>query len=326
MRLVPSWRKRLRAKTMDSPTAPCPAILRDHFPQGDLAIVGQYVDYLRNGPRTHSEDTINTYLRHLGVFFKHLNSDGTITVQEAINKANLNRVLFQIPAERASTRNNLLWSVKSFARFLGDLDLLDEKTVEAMASMKLKTKHKPHRPFLTKEEFGAVLQRLLAATQYDELERLTNVTILSTLGLTGLRNSELCNLGLVDVDFEKGLIYVTNGKGGKSRILGLPNKLVPLLRLYLKHRPASSSDRFFVGPKGTPLNRDLLDKRFARMASIVGRELSPHMLRRTFATQTAHRGVPLDKLQVVLGHADVTTTRNYIQTCNQDVALEMRDW
>ncbi|HEY9764772.1 MAG TPA: site-specific integrase, partial [Chroococcales cyanobacterium] len=269
---------------------------------------------------------IRTYLQHLGLFFKHLNGDGVIAIQEAINKANLHRVICQIPAEKASTRNNLLWSVKSFARFLGDLALLEEKIVEAMAPMKLKTKHKPDRPFLSKEEFDTVIQGLLTATQYDEMERLTNLSLFSTLGLTGLRSSELCSLGIPDIDFEKGIIHVIKGKGGKSRVVGMPTKLVPILRLYLTHRPGSASDRFFVGPKGTPLNRDLLGKRFARMSTITGIKASPHMLRRSFATDTAHKGVPLDKLQVILGHSEINTTRAYIQTINTDVAMEMRDW
>ena len=50
------------------------------------------------------------------------------------------------------------------------------------------------------------------------------------------------------------------------------------------------------------------------------------MLRRRFATRTAHLSVPLDKLQVVMGHADITTTRGYVRTCDHEVVQEMRRW
>lgn len=150
---------------------------------------------------------------------------------------------------------------------------------------------------------------------------------MATLALTGLRNTELCLLKVADVDFDSGLVRVVRGKGGKARTVGLPDRLAPLLRAYLEFRPATASPFFFVGSTGEPLTRDLVIRRLQRLSTAVGIKFTAHALRRSFATDVAHhRGVPLDKLQVLLGHSDITTTRLYVQTDGHEAALEMRDW
>lgn len=123
------------------------------------------------------------------------------------------------------------------------------------------------------------------------------------------------------------MITVVKGKGNRRRTVGLPRPVRPLVELYLEQRAAATAnDWLFVGGSGRPLNRDTLLKRFQRFSKLVGRPVSPHRLRRGFATSVAHKGISLDKLQVVLGHADITTTRMYVQTSGLEVAVEMADW
>lgn len=297
------------------------------LPKEQARLVADYASYLRNGLQPLSEDTVRVYMAELATFLRHQDHEQVASVGDLVTRAHLTRRLTSIPNERVSSRRNLLFAVKNFARYLRDLDVIEEKTYEAIALMKLRAKHEPVRRFLTPVQWQATVETILNDDDYNELERLTNLAIFSTMMLTGLRNSELCRLRLVDVDFERGLIQVIKGKRNKNRTLGLPDRLAPLLRLYLASRPKTDEPFFFVGPSsGVALNRDAIVKRSARLSRKVGFNVGAHICRRSFATHRAHDGVPLDKLQVVMGHADIKTTRMYVQTREDTVASEMKAW
>lgn len=295
--------------------------------EGDRALMAEFVTYLRNGvEKGYREDTIRTYTGQLAVYFRrcgYMPADGVIPL---VTRVRVMQVLTNIDRRQASTRRNLLFAVKAFARFLRDWEAIDEGTYQAIADLKFKAKPTPNKPRLTDAEAEALMRHVLKTPQYSERERLTMLSLIALMGFTGLRNSEVCKLRLVDVDFDKGNIVVADGKGGKTRKVGLPERIAPLLKLYLKHRPETLAQTFFVGATGQPLDRDLVIKRLGRLSRSAGIKVGAHMLRRTFATRTAHRGVPLDKLQVVLGHADIQTTRGYVQTCDHEVVQEMRHW
>lgn len=89
--------------------------------------------------------------------------------------------------------------------------------------------------------------------------------------------------------------------------------------------PLRPPDHVFVSKCGTALNRYAVYKRFKGMSRLAGVQISPR-LRRTFATHTNNRGVPPDKIQLALGHSDIKTTWDYIQTSPAEVAQEMRGW
>lgn len=303
------------------------AAFQSLLPLPEAKLTSGFANYLRNGLTPVSEDTIRTYMGELRTYLRLQDRSNQAPVASYVSRANLIRTIAEFPQERASSRRNMFYAVKSFARYLRDLDLLDERTFEQIAAMKLTSRHEPVRRFMTPRQVETVIQAILANPDCDEVERLTNLAIFATLALTGLRNSELCRLRLIDVDFERGMLTVYRGKGNKTRVIGLPDRLVPLLRLYLQHRPTSTAPYFFVGPgRGTPLNRDAIVKRFGRLSRRLGFKIGAHMCRRSFATHRAHAGVPLDKLQVVMGHVDIKTTRMYVQTRESAVAAEMRSW
>lgn len=284
-----------------------------------------FAAYLRNGPERHSDATIDTYLFHLQTGASLVGSQA-VDLLALVDRPTINRILMKIPCERDSTRRNFVSAVKKFARFCADVGILDQHVANQVMEMRFKFKPNPKRPYLKEAELGPVLQRLLAHSHYSEQERLTNIALVSTLVLTGLRNSELCDLRLSDIDFVLGTITVRRGKGSKRRVIGLPNRLLPLLRLYLARRPAALTDHVFLTMAGTPFSRQTLYTKCMRMHSVTGIRISPHRLRRSFATHTSNKGVPLDKIQVALGHSDIKTTRDYVQTSINEVAQEMRNW
>lgn len=292
----------------------------------EIELVSTFLTWLLRGPSPVAPQTARTYINQLLSFLRILERKPGSRLVSLVNRANLNRGIMGMPLAQGSKRRNMVFAVKAFARFLTEMDLISENEAKGIAGVSFKDKHKPDRPFLKPEEIHAVIETLTEKGAYDDLARLTNVTIVAFLAYSGLRSSEACDLTKEDVDFDAGLIRVRNGKGGKSRVVGISHRLLPLLKVYDKHRPASKSPNFFVGPQGRPLDRDLMVKRFARISALTGVKVTPHALRRSFCTMVAHKSVPLDKLQVMMGHASVSTTLIYVRTDENETAREMRSW
>ena len=134
---------------------------------------------------------------------------------------------------------------------------------------------------------------------------------------TGLRVSELVTLQLSDVDLEVGYVRC-RGKGSKERVVPLGAEAQTWTRRYLASaRPVlargQSSSALFLNRFGRPLTRQgfwKLLRAYARAAGI-GRRVTPHTLRHSFATHLLERGADLRAVQMMLGHADISTTQIY---------------
>ncbi|HUH92361.1 MAG TPA: site-specific tyrosine recombinase XerD [Casimicrobiaceae bacterium] len=148
--------------------------------------------------------------------------------------------------------------------------------------------------------------------------------MLETLYATGLRVSELVGLKLAQVAFDMGVVRVI-GKGSKERLVPLGEEAIRWLKRYLAAaRPAlagrSKTDAVFVTARGAALSRQAfwqLVKRYATKAGIARAGLSPHTLRHAFATHLLNHGADLRVVQLLLGHADITTTTIYTHVARE---------
>ncbi len=147
--------------------------------------------------------------------------------------------------------------------------------------------------------------------------------MLEVLYASGLRVSELVRLKLVEVSFDMGVVRVF-GKGSKERLVPLGEEAIAWLARYLKEgRPAllrkRASDYVFVTGRGAPMTRQafwhLIKKRAA--AALPGKSLSPHTLRHAFATHLLNHGADLRVVQLLLGHADISTTQIYTHVARE---------
>ncbi|MDA1095577.1 MAG: site-specific integrase [Acidobacteria bacterium] len=151
-------------------------------------------------------------------------------------------------------------------------------------------------------------------------------TVIATLLATGLRVSELCALVPGDIDSRSGLLHVRCGKGGKPRSVKLGDKHLRLLRRYwVVERPPASwlfPAQRLVAPgrvdphqrwTSRPASPDTVRSRLHQAAKDAGlpRRVTPHDLRRTYATWLLEAGVDLRTVQVLLGHASPNTTARY---------------
>lgn len=171
--------------------------------------------------------------------------------------------------------------------------------------------------FLTLEEIELLFSQPDSAEEIGIRDR----AILELLYATGLRASELVALKVSDVNLEMGLLSCI-GKGSKERTVPLGRSAIEWLKKYLvvRHRwlGQKPSSVLLVTPRGTPMSRQMLWKlvtRYAKKAGI-GR-VTPHMLRHTFATHLLEHGADLRSVQMLLGHADLSTTQVYTYVTNE---------
>jgi integrase/recombinase XerD len=159
------------------------------------------------------------------------------------------------------------------------------------------------------------VERLLAAPDRRTLRGSRDAAMLETLYATGIRVSELVNLGLSDLNLERGYVMVM-GKGSKQRLVPIGETALELIEQYLVDvRP--SWDRGHPGLFLTQRRRTMtrqgfwkLIKRYA-LAAEINHPLSPHKLRHSFATHLLDGGADLRAVQEMLGHADISTTQIY---------------
>jgi integrase/recombinase XerD len=148
--------------------------------------------------------------------------------------------------------------------------------------------------------------------------------MLEVLYATGLRVSELVGLAVLDVSLGDGVVRVVQGKGGKDRLVPLGAEAAHWITAYLKEsRPtlmgARTAPALFVTARAAPMTRQsfwLLIKKYAVLAGVHA-PLSPHVLRHAFATHLLNHGADLRVVQMLLGHADISTTQIYTHVARE---------
>lgn len=167
------------------------------------------------------------------------------------------------------------------------------------------------------------VERLLAAPDVATAHGLRDRAMLETLYATGLRVSELVSLSLLQIDANAGVVRVV-GKGDKERLVPMGEEAIAWLQRYLRDARAGLlkrrvSDDVFIGSRGRAMTRQAfwqLIKRYALQANIA-KNLSPHSLRHSFATHLLNHGADLRVVQLLLGHADLSTTQIYTQVARE---------
>jgi integrase/recombinase XerD len=170
----------------------------------------------------------------------------------------------------------------------------------------------------------AQVEALLAAPELDTPQGLRDRCMLEVLYAAGLRVSELVGLKIFAVGVNEGVVRVM-GKGSKERLVPLGEIAADWLQRYLAEaRPillaGRSCDEVFVTRLGAAMSRQMfwrLIKRYALAAGIAPERISPHTLRHAFATHLLNHGADLRVVQLLLGHADISTTQIYTHVARE---------
>lgn len=264
-----------------------------------------------------SQNTLAAYRRDLGAFQSWLDKDRASSLTRATS-SDMDAYLAHRFAAHAkpSTAARYTASLRRFYRYL-----LRENQIEADPTQFLNTPKLPRSlPKLLSE---SDVEALLNAPNIDTPAGLRDRAMIETLYATGLRVSELVGLKLLNLDLNAAVLRVT-GKGGKDRLVPLGEEAQHWLTRYLQEsRPLLLNGKkcaeVFITARGTGMTRQAfwhLLKRQARVADIQ-KPLSPHTLRHAFATHLLSHGADLRAVQMLLGHADISTTQIYTHVARE---------
>ncbi len=267
-----------------------------------------YLDYLavEKGLAKNSLAAYAADLRHFG----HWLADQKLDL-DRVERIHIVKYFQSLRGAGVSARSvaRALAAIRGMFRFLVAEKHLKSDPTENMENPKLWTT-------LPKSLPPADVEALLAAPDRSTVDGLRDAAMLELLYATGLRVSELIRVRIDEVVMDAGFLR-TIGKGSKERIVPFGDVAKAAIVRYLEIG-RSELDRFhdphlFLSRRGRPMTRQsfwMKIVRYARDAGI-GTHVSPHVLRHSFATHLLENGADLRSVQMMLGHADISTTQIY---------------
>lgn len=266
-----------------------------------------------------ARNTLDAYGRDLRLFADWLARTQGVGI-DAASEAHVNGYLAARSDGKPTSANRRLSVFRRYYAWA-----LREHRISADPTMRIRSaKQAPRFPSTLTE---AQVEALLAAPDIDTPLGLRDRTMLELMYASGLRVSELVGLKTVEVGLNEGVVRVM-GKGSKERLVPFGEEAHGWIERYLRTaRPAlmgaRAADALFVTARGEGMTRQQfwnIIKRHARAAD-VQTPLSPHTLRHAFATHLINHGADLRVVQLLLGHADISTTQIYTHVARERLKI-----
>ena len=269
-----------------------------------------FLEYLKYERRV-SVNTVDSYGENLLLLKNYTNKDLI-----SLKKEDIKDFLDNVEAT-ARTKAHYLTVFKSFYKYLVFMDKIKSNPCDGIKAPKLEKKLPT---YLTNEEIAKLFNiRLTKPVDY------RNKAILEVMYATGARISEVINLELNQIDFEECIIRVV-GKGKKERIIPLDDVAIEALDNYINnYRPFliknETCNYVFLNKNGEKISRQMIFKILKNLANKVGitKEISPHTLRHSFASNLLNNGADLRVIQELLGHENLETTEIYSHLQNKKI-------
>jgi len=263
-----------------------------------------------------SKNTLEAYKRDLLLFAEWLQRDRTKNLLETVEADIHAYFAFKHEHSKATSSNRRLAVLRRFYQFA-----LRTNRIQTDPCVRLKSARQPARFPKTLSEQN--VEALLAAPDIHTPLGLRDRTMLELMYASGLRVSELVLLKSVEVGMNEGVLRVT-GKGDKTRLVPFGEEARVWIERYLKEARVlilngKNHDALFVTALGGPMTRQMfwqIIKKYALRADI-NAPLSPHTLRHAFATHLLNHGADLRVVQLLLGHADISTTQIYTHVARE---------
>ncbi|HEY1181134.1 MAG TPA: site-specific tyrosine recombinase XerD [Rhodocyclaceae bacterium] len=285
----------------------------------DLALIDEFADalWLADGL---AQNTLSSYRTDLKLFARWLEAERSTLLR--VDGATVNAYLAYLHSgEKKISANSQRRLHSTLRRFYQWLLAENRVRIDPMLDIERPMK----TPRFPKTLSEAQVEALLEAPDVNTPRGLRDRALFELLYATGLRVSELVNLKLFELSLHDGVVR-TRGKGNKERLVPLGQEAAAWLHRYLiEARPelleGQTSDHVFVGEgTGTGLTRQMawvLIKKHALTAGIPSEKISPHVLRHAFATHLLNHGADLRVVQLLLGHADISTTQVYTHVARE---------
>lgn len=258
-----------------------------------------------------SKNTVSSYKNDISSFLSWLNNK-QINYQQVSGK-NINEFISNLfnSGLKSSSINRKISSIKHFYLFLSKKKIIKYSPADEIET----PKQEKYLPISMSED---EVERLLSSPNSNRIIERRDKAMIEILYATGMRISELVNLKLTDVDFNRSVLKVF-GKGSKERLVPYGEKAAEALDIYLRDRKRSDSKNVFLSNRGSQITRGAF---WQRIKIYINREnlkssISPHTLRHAFATHLLNRGADLRSVQILLGHSDLSTTQIYTHIAKQ---------
>jgi len=268
-----------------------------------------------------SKNSLSAYRRDLLLFARWLDDEVSKTIY-VVNSADVMGYIAHRRADKATTANRRLTVLKRFYR-LG----IRKNLVKADPCLNLRAaKQAPRFPKTLSE---SQVEALLGAPDTDTPLGIRDRTMLELMYASGLRVSEMVDLKTIEVGLNEGVVRVISGKGGKERLVPFGAEAATWLKKYLeiarphlldtKAQHKATQDLFLARHTGQGMTRQAFWHIIKRYATLAGIDvpLSPHTLRHAFATHLLNHGADLRVVQLLLGHADISTTQIYTHVARE---------
>ena len=258
-----------------------------------------------------SKNTIEAYSHGLSRFLNHLREKGVQEIRD-VGKFDVRGFLLALKKENLSAKTIVrnLVAIRTFFRFLVQEGILETNPVEDLESPKV-AKTLPE--ILTLKEIEQLLEQPNLQTPLGMRDR----AMLEMLYATGMRVSELTHLPTHQVNLEGGYVLLY-GKGSKERIVPLGSEAIKWVTLYLKKSrgilaKGKESPSLFINRSGKGMSRQRFWKNLKDYGQKAGlrKRITPHLLRHSFASHLLEGGADLRSVQMMLGHADISSTQIY---------------
>lgn len=289
---------------------------------GGIKMIGkwteEYKKYLES--RLYASATIKTYTLEARLMLEYMKNKKGIQRIQGIDKETVRAYTNEICIMKTkegkklskSARSGKIKVMKQFFKFLlvrGEIMYNPAECIELPRMKAYQIKE-----VLKEEE----MRKLIESIDGNDVYMMRNRAILELLYSTGMRNAELTNLKIKDVDFEEGEIMIRDGKGGKSRIVPLGDKAAIYLERYLidgrwQLKGKNARDYIFLSSKHGKISEDGIRDLVKKCAELAGfkKRIHPHMIRHSCATHLIKRGAGLRHIQELLGHKNIETTTIY---------------
>lgn len=277
--------------------------------------ISDFGDYLKI-EKGLSENSIESYLRDIGKFVKFLELKKLRLSPKGIEIGHIRSFFVFLNSQddiflSDTSLARILSGIKAFFKFLKIEESIDTNPAELIETPRLSRK----------------IPDILSVKEIDKIKSVIDLSkplghrnraIIETLYSCGLRVSELINLKISNLYFSHGFIKIM-GKGNKERLVPISPQARHDISIYLdESRPnfpekEEFSDILFLNRRGKQLTRVMIFtivKELVKLSEI-GKEISPHTFRHSFATHLVESGADLRAVQEMLGHASITTTEIY---------------
>ncbi len=269
-----------------------------------------FLEFLQKDKKL-SDNTLQSYKRDITQYEAYINEENLQYLK--VTKEDIKNYLENLKniGKKTSTISRNLASIRSFYQYLVRTKKIKEDPTEGIQSPKVE-KRVPN--VLTSKEVELLLEQPKAV----DLKGIRDKAMLEFAYATGMRVTEIINLNIDDLNLKEG--YVSCNNASKQRNIPLGAISINALKEYIKKaRPylikSEDEKSLFVNINGKRLTRQGFWKivKFYKEQAHIDKDITPHVLRHSFATHLLQNGADLKAIQVMLGHSDISSTQVYMQ-------------